>query len=155
MGFVPKNNEVWGAYTENSITYVGTNFVGNVTSTAEFHVFEYIIFSYSSNGTVDYCGSSSTVCRFVGYHNYNLPRDRYCFIVVNPNDVDYYIVIVYSFGGSGTNAFGSSTCRSIDKSADLPKKTIPLAILVRKYPTIRLLIGSHNIRSNYKKKSQE
>ncbi|CAG8711978.1 18148_t:CDS:2, partial [Cetraspora pellucida] len=56
------------------------------------------------NGTVDYCGSSS----FVGYHNYNLPRDRYCFIVVNPNDVPEQMLLV----------------PVLDKSAYSPKKPI-------------------------------
>ncbi|CAG8591395.1 2617_t:CDS:2 [Cetraspora pellucida] len=112
-----------------TVPQVGGHDVGNVTSTADFHGFEYIFFPYSSNGTVDYCGSSTTVCRFLGYHNYNLPRDRYCIIVVNPNNVDYYTTIVYSFGGTGTNAFGggSSARRSIDNSAKSPKKNISFA----------------------------
>ncbi|CAG8526964.1 6647_t:CDS:2 [Cetraspora pellucida] len=134
MVLAPKNHGIWSACTEYSITYldhslvyslsgaptvpqVGGYELGNVTSVADLHGFEYVLFPYSSNGTVDYCGSSTTICRFVGYHNYNLPRDRYCIAVLNPNNVDYYITMVYSFGGTAAR-------RSIDNSAKSAKKNI-------------------------------
>ncbi|CAG8759541.1 16630_t:CDS:1, partial [Racocetra fulgida] len=94
-----------------------TSFAGNETSNTDYHGFEYVLFPYSSNGTVDYCGSSTTVCRYVGYRNSKLPRDRYCVAVKNPNNINYYMTMVFTFGGT-------SARRDLDKSEDTFKKNI-------------------------------
>ncbi|CAG8528649.1 9861_t:CDS:2 [Cetraspora pellucida] len=130
MAFVPKNSGVWSACTTPTITYldfslvyslsgtptvpsVGHYYYGNISSTADHHGFKYALFPYTLNGTTDYCGSNTTVCRLATFHNYTLPRDYYCVAVVNPNNVDYYLTMVYSFGG--TNA---------RRSIILPKKGV-------------------------------
>ncbi|CAG8475087.1 4239_t:CDS:2 [Dentiscutata heterogama] len=135
MSLAPKNDGIWFACTTYTITYIdfslvyslsgtpttpaeGKSVKGNGTSSADFSGFQYVLLPYSTNGTINYCGSSSTVCRFVQYNNYNLPRDYYCIGVINPNNVDYYMTLVYTFGGT------EAARRSVDESMNSPKKGI-------------------------------
>ncbi|CAG8509802.1 9862_t:CDS:2 [Dentiscutata erythropus] len=121
MTLAPKNGDFSLVYSLSgtpTTPAAGKSYMGNGTSITDYSGFEYALFPYSSNGTTNSCGTSSTVCRLVHYNNYNLPRDHYCILVSNPNNVDYYMTMVYTFGGT------EAARRSVDESMSSPKKEI-------------------------------
>ncbi|CAG8512593.1 4366_t:CDS:2 [Racocetra persica] len=130
MVYVPKNGGLWGACTGQTITYldfslvyslsgtptvpaVGNYTYGKTPSTVDHHGFIYALYPQNLTTVTNSCGTNTTVCRFVTYRNYSLPRNHYCVIVGNPNNVDYYLTMVYSFGGT-----------SARRSINSPKKSV-------------------------------
>ncbi|CAG8733562.1 12132_t:CDS:2, partial [Racocetra fulgida] len=98
--YVPKNGGLWGACTGQTITHLGNYTYGKTPSTADHHGFRYALYPKNLTTITNSCGTNTTVCRFVTYYNHALPRNHYCVIVGNPNNVDYYLTMVYSFGGT-------------------------------------------------------